>query len=133
MQLNRRGFSLAEVLIALLLLSVVSIVLTGVVPATISGMHKASQRTNALMLCHNKLDELMHMGFGRIESDEPPYPVVGVAGTDYTVRVSVGEAKLSDGTPMESEVSKLVTVDVTWMDRNDEKRVTQRQVFFKRI
>lgn len=129
----RRGFSLAEVLIALLLLSVVSIVLTGVVPATISGMRKAAQRTNALMLAQNKLDELMHIGFGKIEAAEPPYPTVEVAGTEYAVKVSVGPANLSDGTPMESDVSKLVTVEVSWLDRNDEKRVTQRQVFFKRV
>lgn len=130
---RQRGFSLAEILIALLLLSVVSIVLTGVIPATITGMRKAAQRTNGLMLAQNKLDELTHIGFGKLESSETPYPTVEVAGTEYTVIVLVGQAKLSDGTPMDDVVSKLVTIDVSWLDRKDLRRVTQRQVFFKRV
>lgn len=128
-----KGFSLAEILIALLLLSVVSIVLTGVVPATITGMRKASQRANGLMLCQSKMDELFSGGFGRLEATAEPYPVVNVAGTDYTVKVIIDQAKLSDGTPMDETVSKLVTVEVDWYERKDLRRVYQRQVFFKRV
>lgn len=130
---NSRGFSLAEILVALLLLSVVSLVLTGVVPATITGMRKASQRANATMLAQSKMDELMSIGFGLIEASVEPPPVVPVAGTDYTVRINVQPALLSDGTPMDEDECKLVTVEVTWLDRNDPKRVYQRQVFFKRV
>jgi Tfp pilus assembly protein PilV len=120
-------------MVALMLLSVISLVLTGLIPATITGMHKASQRTNASMLAENELALIRQSGFGNLEPTSPPYQAQPVAGTDYFVKVLVTPATMSDGSTMDQDVAKLVSVEVTWEDRQGDQRHVSQAVMFKRI
>ena len=116
-----------------MLLSVISMVLTGLIPATITGMHKAALRTNASMMAQNRLALMAQSGFGNAVSTTAPHESYEVGGTEYLLKVEVGPARLSGGSNMEQEVAKLISVEVTWKDRNGEQKLTERQVMFKRI
>lgn len=116
-----------------MLLSVISLVLTGLIPATIMGMQKAAQRTNASMLALNKLATLRQAGFGRIEPTTSPHESHEVSGTEYLLKVSVAPAPMSGGGTMDIDVAKLVTAEVTWQDRNGAQTFISQAVVFKRI
>ena len=60
---SARGFSIAEVMVAFMLLSVISVILAGLIPATITGMAKAAQRNTAGLLAEGLLAELRQTGF----------------------------------------------------------------------
>lgn len=128
-----RGFSLAEVMVALMLLSVISMVLTGLIPATITGMQKAALRTNASMMAQNRLALMAQSGFGRATSTTAPHESYEVGGTEYVLRVHVGPAAMSSGSNMDEDVAKLLSVEITWNDKNGPQRLIERQVMFKRI
>ncbi len=120
-------------MVAFLVLAVVSVLLLGVVPATIIGLHKASQRTNAAIIAANQLEQLRRLGFGEIVTSTPPYPETVVEQTVYTVRVEVGAATLSDGSLMELDSAKRVQVLVTWDDQRGSREHSTCGVIFKRI
>lgn len=124
---------MAEVMVALMLLSVISLVLTGMIPATITGMHKAAMRTNASMLALNRLAELRQLGFGNIEATTPPHEQYEVTGTEYVLQIAVAPAPLSGGGTMDTDVAKLVTVRVDWKDRQGPQKFISQAVIFKRI
>ena len=124
---------MAEVMVALMLLSVISLVLTGMIPATITGMHKAAMRTNASTLALNRLAELRALGFGNINPTSSPHEQYKVAGTDYVLQISTLPAPLSTGGTMDIDVAKLVSVRVDWEDRNGAQKYITQAVVFKRI
>jgi prepilin-type N-terminal cleavage/methylation domain-containing protein len=128
-----RGFSLAEIMVTLMLLSVISLVLSGLIPATITGMTKASQRNNAGMLADDRISTLQQSGFGVILPTVAPHEAHEIAGTDYTLKVNVDPAPLSGGGTMDTEVAKLVSVQIDWKDRNGDQKLIRRSVVFKRI
>ena len=125
-----RGFSIAEVMIAFLLLSVVSLILAGLIPATITGMAKASQRNVAGTLAEGQLEELRQSGFSAIEPSENTTPMGGI---DFNIQVEVGPAKLSSGGEMDTDVAKTVTVTVRWEYKNLDYKLARRAVMFKHI
>ncbi|MCA9779989.1 MAG: hypothetical protein KC800_24840 [Candidatus Eremiobacteraeota bacterium] len=124
---------MAEVMVALMLLSVISLVLTGMIPATITGMHKAAMRTNASMVALNRMAELQQVGFGNVNPTSPPHEQYEVSGTEYALQISVAPAPLSSGGTMDTDVAKLVSVRVDWQDRNGPQKFITQAVFFKRI
>ena len=124
---------MAEVMVALMLLSVISLILTGMIPATITGMHKAAMRTNASMLAMNRLAELRQLGFGSISPTDPPHEQYQVSGTDYVLQITTTPASLSGGGTMDIDVAKLVTVQVDWKDRNGAQKFISQAVVFKTI
>lgn len=128
-----RGFSLAELMVALMLLSVISLILTGLIPATITGMAKAAMRTNAGMLAENRLAQMHQAGFGRLEPTQAPHETHLVGKTEYNLQVELERAPLSDGSQMDEDVAKLASVTVRWKDRNGDQKHISRSVIFKRI
>ena len=124
---------MAEVMVAMMLLSVISLVLTGMIPATITGMHKAAMRTNASMLALNRISELRQLGFGNINPTDPPHEQYEVSGTDYVLQITTEPAPLSSGGTMDTDVAKLVSVRVDWEDRNGAQKFISQAVVFKRI
>ncbi len=132
-RVGRLGFSLAELMVALMLLMVISLMLTGIIPATITGMGKASQRTNATLLADNRMALLREAGFGNVVETVPPHEAHKVGQTDYILEVDVAQASLSDGSLMDIDVAKLVSIKVSWEDRNGSQSLTTRAVMFKRI
>lgn len=118
---------------AFMILSVISLVLTALIPATITGMHKAAMRSNAGLLANNTMAQLKQTGFGKLAPTTTP-EIVTIAGTEYQLEIALDPAPLSTGGgTMETDVAKLVSVMVTWNDRNGEQKHVTRAVVFKRI
>lgn len=128
-----RGFSLAELMVALMILSVVSLILSGLIPATIVGMAKAAKRANAGIIADNRLAQMQQAGFGNLSPTAPPHETLTVEKTDYNLQVLIDKAKLSNGTDMDDDVAKMVSVVVRWKDRNGDQKHVSRAVIFKRI
>lgn len=120
-------------MVALMLLSVVSLILSGLIPATITGMAKAAQRTNAQILAQNELAIIAQAGFGHLSPSAPPHKTLEVSGTSYLLKVLVEPTTLADGSPMDETLAKLVSVEVTWRYQNSDQKVVERQVFIKRV
>ncbi|MFA5508395.1 MAG: prepilin-type N-terminal cleavage/methylation domain-containing protein [Vulcanimicrobiota bacterium] len=130
---GRHGFSLAELMLAFVVLSVLSVVLIGVVPSTIIGLKGASQRANAALLAQTQFEELRRSGFGSIIASVEPYPTASLERTDYTYRIEVAEAQLSSGEMMSLDIAKLVHVVVDWQSQTGPQTYKASAVMFKRI
>lgn len=61
-RVRTRGFSLAECVVAILILSTLSVVMVGVIPATMFGMKTAENRTVAATLARQALEDLKRGG-----------------------------------------------------------------------
>lgn len=130
---GRRGFSLAELMLAFVVLSVISVVLIGVVPSTVMGLKAASQRASAALLAQTELEELRRSGFGSVAATVEPYPRATVERTEFVYRIEVGQALLSSGEAMDPDVAKTVTVVVEWQSRTGPQTYHANAVMFKRI
>lgn len=130
---SSRGFSIAEVMIAFLLLSVISVILAGLIPATITGMAKAAQRNVAGTLAEGRLEELRQTGFSAVEPTEAPHDTVEQGGVDFNIQVEVGPALLSSGDEMDMDIAKTTTVTVRWKYKNLDYNLARRAVMFKHI
>lgn len=128
-----QGFSLAELMLAFVVLSALSVVLIGVVPSTIIGLKGASQRANAALIAQSQLEELRRSGFGALSPSVEPYPQTTMERTVYTHRVEVSPARLSTGELMAAEVAKQVGVVVTWESKTGAQTYVATAVMFKRI
>lgn len=134
--LRRNGhsaFTLAELMLSFVVLSVLSVVLLGIVPSTIIGLHAASQRANAALVAESQLEELRRAGFGSLAATEPPYPTRQVDQTLYSYRVELTPARLSSGELMESELAQQVQVTVEWTSKTGPQSYTACAVMFRRL
>ncbi|HXE71640.1 MAG TPA: prepilin-type N-terminal cleavage/methylation domain-containing protein [Candidatus Nitrosotenuis sp.] len=129
MDRRRRGFSMAEMVVAVLILSSLSVILVGVIPATVIGLRSAGNRAVAAGLARQTLEGLKRGGFGRLASAE--YPPTRVNGRDYAVQVQVGPARAGDGTLLPEDRAREVVVTVTWHETGQEKAYRTRTVFFR--
>lgn len=120
---NMRGFSLAEMVIAILILSVVSVVLVGVMPACIIGLHGAENRAAAAALGRQVLEETRSQGFSRIASQ--PRTEMLSNRQPYDVEVRVGPLGSLD-----PALAKQIEIVVTWHDRQGPmQHITRGSVF----
>ena len=118
---RRRGFSLSECLLSLLILSLLSVVLVGVVPATLFGLKSASNRAQATCMARELLDGLYSCGG---DEGSTTLPIRTVHGTDYTIFINVGPVTGLPGPPLEPSVIQRVTIAVTWEERGVKKAHT---------
>jgi Tfp pilus assembly protein PilV len=124
---------MAEVMVAFMLLSVISLILAGLIPATITGMARAAQRNTAGLLAESRLAALRQTGFSLIEPSTAPHETRTSAGVDFNLQVEVGPAPLSSGGNMDQDVAKIVTVTVRWTYRNMDYTLARRAVLFKHV
>jgi Tfp pilus assembly protein PilV len=124
---------MAEVMVAFLLLSVISLILAGLIPATITGMARAAQRNIAGLLAESRLSELRQTGFSAIEPTDAPHLTEPSGGVDYNLQIEVDPAPLSSGGNMDTDIAKIVTVTVRWKYRNMDHQLARRAVMFKHI
>lgn len=124
---------MAELMLAFVVLSAVSVVLIGVVPSTIIGLRGASQRANAALIAQTQLEELRRSGFGSLAASVEPYPQATMERMIYNYRVEIAPALLSSGEAMSLEVAKQVGVVVTWTSKTGPQTYVARAVLFKRI
>lgn len=127
----RRGFSLSELVVAVLLLSTLSVVLVGVIPAAVLGVRSAGSRATAATLARQTLEDLRRGGLGRVQAAD--LPNVQVNGVVYTRRVEVAPARaFEDGTFLETDEAREVRCVITWVDRGHRKSFSGGTVFHKR-
>ena len=128
-----RAFSLAELMLAFVVLSVISVVLLGIVPSTIVGLKGATQRASAALIAQTQLEELRRAGFGALAATAEPYPVTVVERTEYTHRVELSPARLSSGELMLEDIARQVSVIVQWKSKTGPQTFTANAVMFRRI
>lgn len=109
------GFSLAECTVAVLVLAAMSVVLVGVIPSTIFGMKSAENRALAACLAREALEGMRQGDFEALASADVRTVVSN--GTEFRVRVEVGPAVDSGGSPMDDERARSIQVVVSWDER----------------
>lgn len=108
---NQAGFTLLEVLIAMVILSVGLLALARFQLTVIKGNTDSREITTAVVLAETKIEELMSGGFAALAAGEDTdIDTTGTAGGIFTRAWAV--ADYSGSTNM-----KQITVTVTWTDQ----------------
>lgn len=110
--MKRRGFSLCELLISLMILSVLSVLLVGVIPASVFGQKAAGQRLFAANWARGEVERMRVAGFDHLENHE--LTQVTNNGTDFRARVEVANAKDSAGADLDPTRAREVRITVEW-------------------
>jgi|GEM_PF-1876304 len=135
------GFSLAEVLIAIMILSVLSVIIIGAIPSAMFAMKKAENRAKAAAIGRQALDYLRRADFDKIETGMDMTSVVQfqksadsdermINRTDYSISVVVARA-MSGSIAIPADRVKDVKVIVTWKDREQKENFhVARTIFY---
>ena len=109
-----KGFSLIEMLIALVILSISLLALAGLMATTTKNNSFGSHMTEAVTFAQDKLEELKVTSWGNIVPGTDPLPRPGSTGINYnrTWNVSI----LANPTPPPNDLLKTVTITVNWND-----------------
>lgn len=128
--MKRGGFSLAEVMVALLLLSTLGVVMVGVIPATVRGTRATAHRAVAAWLANGVLEQVRGQPLNTLASG--PWGIYELDAVSYEVALTAaaGVGSVPAQNPPANPYSKppvmiavdpaaarLVTVTVTWQDR----------------
>jgi type IV pilus assembly protein PilV len=110
-KMKQKGFSLVEVLIALVILAVGLLGVTGMQITAIRGNHFSGNLTQATVLAQNKLEELKHLPYydPKLSSGQPPQQIAD-SGVVYTVQYNVTAL---------GNTMKNMTATVKWVDGGD--------------
>lgn len=93
-----------------------SVVLVGVIPATMYAMKTAENRAKASCLARQTLEGIAVKGFDKAVDDDPA-PVES-NGTTFRTRVTIDPVLGPTGATLNQAQIKKVQVTVTWMERN---------------
>jgi type IV pilus assembly protein PilV len=102
-----KGFTLVEILVALVILSVSLLALAGLMVTTTRNNASGGHVTEAATLAQDKLEELRVTQWDRIVTGQDAAPKVGSTGVSYTRNWSVED----------NANIKTITITVNWMDR----------------
>ena len=128
--MRTRGFSLAEVMVGLLLLSVFAVVLMGVVPAAVFGIRSENHRLVAVSIAHRLLEDVSANGFERIRKGTYPLPPETHQQLTYQAIYGIYDSGLK-GDPQIYDLTKdwnaattayRVDVEILWTERNRPSR-----------
>lgn len=97
-------------LISIIILATLSVLLVGVIPASVIGLRAAGQRAQASSLARQTLEGVYRDGFGLVGAvgSVRDYPSLVANGTEYTVQLKVLTAGLDDA------LARNVQVTVRW-------------------
>jgi len=138
---GQKAFSLAEVLIALLILSVLSVLMVGAIPSAMVAMKKAENRTRAAMLASSTMEYLRKVKFDEIKTGMDITPLTQYharsdagqgAATDFQIQVEAGTA-FNGTTPLSDKKAREVKVTVHWKDKQGESIYATRTILFREI
>ncbi|MBS2033861.1 prepilin-type N-terminal cleavage/methylation domain-containing protein [bacterium] len=111
---RRSGFSLAEVLVSLLILSLLSVLMVGIIPSSIFGLRQAQHRQAALQLCQTTSAGLRSLGFDQLAvSDWSQDQIYQVDSLDYTIQYRITALPEQDPTS-HKPLAKLIECRVRW-------------------
>ena len=116
---SRRAFTLAELLVSLLILSSLAVVMVGVIPTTVIGVHAASERATAATLAREVLENLRRQGPQQIYDMEPPPATVNRCL--YRLKVETAPVPGPDGVDLPLDRVRQVTVTVAWESRTGQR------------
>ena len=112
------GLSLAEIMISIVVLASLSVLMVGVIPATIIGLRSASERATATLLVQAALEQTRKQDFEELQEIQFERKLNGRA---YSVRTVVKNAVASDGSALDPAQVKAVEVIVEWRSKGGEK------------
>jgi len=115
--LRSGGFSLIEVLVSLVILSISLLALAGLMNLTTSNNSFGGLLTEAATFAQDKLEELKVTSWENIISGNDPNPISGSTGFPFNRTWTVNLGPNSPAPPHDNE--KRVTVTVQWNDRTD--------------
>jgi len=107
-----QGFTLLEVVIAMLILAIALLGLAGLQVVAVQGNSLASQMTEATMLAQDQLEQLITTPFTTLTGGANN--VTGATGVGYNVQWVINPDPISAG-----DTSADVTVTVSWRDDAD--------------
>lgn len=108
---HKRGLSLAELMISIVILALLSVLLVGVIPATILGLRSASERATATLLVQAAMEQTRKQHF---DSIAPISFVRELNNRTYTVTTEVNPALAADGSDLDVNQVKAIRVRVEW-------------------
>ena len=129
--MRTRGFSLSELLISLMILSVLSVLLVGVIPATVNGMRGAVQRSYASSMARQAVEEALRDGFERLQNRT--LKKIFINGTEFEGDLQVVDATAPDGSTMDKTRARQVTVTVRWNFHGAPKSYSTARLVVKQI
>lgn len=110
--MRRRGFTLTELLISIMILAVLSVVLVGVIPASVLGLKAAGQRVFAAQWARQQVEQMRVDGL-ELLSNHPLTPAFH-NGTEFQGKVEIDTAKDSGGAQLDPARAREVRVTVWW-------------------
>ena len=119
--IKSRGFSLIEVLIALVILSISLLALAGLMATTTQNNSFGGHMTEAATFAQDKLEELKATTWGNITTGTDPLPKPGSTGINYTRTWNVSTLPNPTPPPLpwfnnENQLLKTITITINWND-----------------
>ncbi|MBC8473834.1 MAG: prepilin-type N-terminal cleavage/methylation domain-containing protein [Candidatus Omnitrophica bacterium] len=113
--MNKKGFSLLELIIAVGVLAIGLVGVLQIFPVGLRASYRAGMITKASFIAQNKMEEVKMSGFDAISAFPPKIPLSGEEG-DFEWEIFIDDVDL-DGVESDDDIRK-VTVTVSWIDRN---------------
>ena len=113
----KKGFTLLEILIALIIITLGTVVIVGLFNTGLISSLDAEKTTIAINLAQRRMEEIRNLGFANI-ADEAKAGVSGFAGFQREVEVNDPA-----GVPTTDDL-KEITVTVYWTYKGDEVNVS---------
>lgn len=114
---NNRGYSMIEVFIAMVVLSIVLLGMAGLINITVTINRNSAEKTVAITLAQDKMEETITKGYSNISSTNQTLTEAYAAMPNYLTYKRITEIKINKP----DKDIKLITVDVYW--NNDNRRV----------
>jgi len=113
--MNRKGFSLLELIIAVGVLAIGLVGVLQIFPVGLRASYRAGMITKASFIAQNKMEEVKVSGFDAISALPPKIPLSG-EDDDFKWEIFIDEVDL-EGLESSDDMLK-VTVTVSWIDRD---------------
>ena len=114
---NNRGYSLIEVFIAMVVLSIVLLGMAGLINITVTINRNSAEKTVAITLAQDKMEETITKGYLNLSSTNQIVTEAYGAMANYLSYRRITDIKINKP----NTDIKLITVDVYW--NNDNRRV----------
>jgi prepilin-type N-terminal cleavage/methylation domain-containing protein len=116
---NNRGYSMIEVFIAMVVLSIVLLGMAGLINITVTINRNSAEKTVAITLAQDKMEETITKGYSNISSTNQTLTEAYAAMPNYLSYKRITEIKINKP----DKDIKLITVDVYWNNDNRQVRL----------